>query len=207
MRAVAARIRAGHRERREGVIGLPAQQRLFRVRDAGGRTLELPPAGLVVSTALADALAVGVGDTLTIEVLEGRRPVVRAPVAATFETYLGTPAYMEIGALNRLLRERPSASGAHLRVDARELSALLRAVRDVPQAAAISLRRAAIDVLHETMGRSAASQAGPSRTGSRARSRPSCFASRSWSSPPRTRGRWRCASPRPLARRCWCAAA
>ena len=153
MRAVAARIRAGHRQRREAVIGVPAKPRLFRVRDAGGHTLELPPAGLVISTSLADALAVGTGDTLTIEVLEGRRPIVRAPVAATFETYLGTPAYMEIGALNRLLRERPSASAAHLRVDARELPALLRAVRDVPQAAAISLRRAAIDLLHETMGR------------------------------------------------------
>lgn len=153
MRIVPARLRVGSRSRREAVIGVPAQPLLHRVYDAGGRALVLPPEGLLLSTALADRLGVGVGGDVTIETLEGRRRVVTARVVATFETQLGTPAYMEIGALSRLMRERPSASAVQLRVDERALPALLAALREVPFASSVALRRAAIETLHATMGR------------------------------------------------------
>lgn len=153
MRVVAAKLRAGHRVRREALIGVPAKPTLYRVYDVSGTALELPPSGLVLSRMLADLLAVRTGDELTIEVLEGRRPVVRQRVVAIFETYLGTPAFIEIHALNRLLGERPSATAVHLRVDPRAMPELLRELRDVPQASSIALRRAALDMLHETMGR------------------------------------------------------
>jgi putative ABC transport system permease protein len=115
--------------------------------------LVLPPEGLVLSTALADRLGARVHDSVTIETLEGRRRVVRVPVVATFETQLGTPAYMQIDALHRLMRERPSATAVQLRVDALALPELLRALREVPLASTVSLRRAAIETLHATMGR------------------------------------------------------
>ncbi len=153
MRSVPAKLRAGLRVRREPVIGLPARQQLYRVYDAGGRALELPPGGLVVSSALADRLGVARDDWITVEILEGRRPSVRVPVIEIFETHLGTPAFMEIGALNRLMRERPSVNAAHLRVDERALPALFRVIKQTPQISAVSLRRAAIDTLRETMGR------------------------------------------------------
>lgn len=154
MRVVAANLHAGPRERREAVIGVPARQELYRVYDASGRALDLPPGGLVISSALADRLRVERGDELTLEVLEGRRPVLRVPVVAVFETYLGTPAFMEIGALGRALRERPSVNALQLRVDSRELPALFRELKEIPMISAVTLRRAAIDTLHETMGRS-----------------------------------------------------
>jgi putative ABC transport system permease protein len=153
MRVVAAKLHAGQRVRREALIGVPATQALYRVYDASGEALRLPPAGVVLSRMLADLLAVRAGDEITVEVLEGRRPIVRERVVAVFETYLGTPAFIEIRALNRLLRERPSATAVHLRVDERALPELLRRLRDIPQASSISLRRAALDTLHETMGR------------------------------------------------------
>jgi putative ABC transport system permease protein len=107
----------------------------------------------VISSALAERLRVERGDEVTVEVLEGRRPLLRAPVVQVFETYLGTPAFMEIGALSRALRERASVNALHLRVDTRELPALFRALKEIPTVSAVSLRRAAIETLHETMGR------------------------------------------------------
>jgi putative ABC transport system permease protein len=153
MRIVPARLRHGWRVRREAVIGVPAQPLLHRVYDESGRALTLPPEGLVLSTALAERLGAGIGDSVTIEALEGQRVVARTPVVATFETSLGTPAYMEIGALSRLMREGPSVSAVQLQVEPGSLPELLRALREVPQASAVSLRRAAIETLHATMGR------------------------------------------------------
>ena len=42
----------------------------------------------------------------------------QAPVAGLVDDYVGVSAYMEIGALHRLMREGDSLSGAYLQVDA-----------------------------------------------------------------------------------------
>jgi putative ABC transport system permease protein len=153
VRVVPARLRLGWRVRREAVVGIPALPELQRVVAADGRAIALPPEGLVLSTALAERLEARLGDEVSVGVLEGARRVVRVPVVATFETYLGTPAYMQIDALDRLMRDPPTASAAQLAVDPRALGALLRSLRDVPAASSVSLRRAAIETLHATMGR------------------------------------------------------
>jgi putative ABC transport system permease protein len=153
MRAVPAKLHAGPRTQRESVQGVPAHQLLYRVYDASGRAVDLPRAGLVLSTMLARQLAVKPGDTVTIEVLDGRRPVLHVPVAQVFETYIGSPAYMDIAELNRLLREPPSVNAVHLRVDPRERDRLFRALKAVPQVSAVTLRDAAIDTFRATMAR------------------------------------------------------
>jgi putative ABC transport system permease protein len=68
-----------------------------------------------------------------------------------FETYIGTPAYIEIGALNRLMGERPALSAAHLRVDEIRQDAFFRELRDIPQIASVTVKRAALDTFHDTM--------------------------------------------------------
>jgi len=151
MRAVAAKMRNGWREEREALQGLPARQELYRVYDAEGRALELPPEGVVISTMLAKMLDVRVGENVTVEVLEGRRPVVNVPVAATFETYIGSPAYMDIRALNRLMRERPSVTAVHLRVDANERAALFSALKALPRVSSVSVKDAAVQTFRETL--------------------------------------------------------
>ena len=153
MRNVAAKLRSGPRMEREAIQGVPAHQELSRVYDASGRAVDLPPEGLVISTMLAQLLGVGVGDAVTVEVLEGRRPVLQVPVAGVFETYIGSPAYMEIGALNRLMHEPPSISGVHLRIDALERDRLFRELKYVPPVSSVTLRDAAVRTFHETMAR------------------------------------------------------
>jgi len=153
MRAVAAKMRAGSREEREAVQGLPANQELYRVYDAQGRELRLPPEGLVISTMLAKLLDVGIGDRITVEVLEGRRPVFEVPVVDTFETYIGSPAYMDIRALDRLMRERPSVTAVHVRVDDAKRAALFRELKNLPRVTSVTVKDAAVQTFHETMAK------------------------------------------------------
>ena len=153
MRVVAARFRVGSREEREGVQGVPSRQRLHRVYDAAGHSVTLPPEGLVISTMLAKLLDVERGDEITVEVLEGRRPTFDVAVVGLFETYIGSPAYMEIHALNRLMREGPSVTAAHLRIDPLRRVEFLRELKNIPQVSWITLTQAAVATFHETMAR------------------------------------------------------
>jgi len=151
MRSVAAKMRNGWREEREALQGLPAHQQLYRVHDAGGRSLELPPEGVVISTMLAQLLQVRIGESITVQVLEGRRPVFDVPVVATFETYIGSPAYMDIRALDRLMRERPSVTAVHLRVDANQRAALFQELKTLPRVSSVTVKEAAVQTFRDTM--------------------------------------------------------
>jgi putative ABC transport system permease protein len=151
-RSVAARLRHAHRTRREGVTGLTADSQLQVLKDAQGRPVRVPPAGLVLSTKLAELLAAEPGDIVLVEVLEGSRPKVEVPVAALFETYVGTPAYMSLEALNRALGDPPLVNTVLLRVDPAATSALFAALRELPSTGAISLRQAAIESFYSTIG-------------------------------------------------------
>jgi putative ABC transport system permease protein len=151
LRAVSVRYRHGAAEHRGAIEGVPRHQNLQLVYDADGRQLDLPPRGLVMSTMLAQILDVSAGDTVTVEVLEGRRPVLRIPVVETFETYIGTPAYMNIRALNEIMRETPSVSMVHLRVDDTRRKELFQKLKETPQTASLTVKKAAIDTFHETL--------------------------------------------------------
>jgi putative ABC transport system permease protein len=151
MRAVPVRLSAGHRSRQLAITGLPAEQRLMRVIDDGAEPVTLPAGGLALSESLAEILGAEVGTVVTVEVLEGARPVRRVPVAAVVEEFMGTSAYMEIGALNRLMREGGVVSGATLRADPAAVGALYRRLKALPAVAAVSVKAAAIEGFRETL--------------------------------------------------------
>ena len=153
MRVVPAKMRFGSREERESLQGLPSVQELSHVHDASGRYLHLPPDGLVISTQLADMLMVKPGQSITVEVLEGRRPVFDVPVVATFETYIGSPAYMDIRALNRLMHEREAVNSVHLRLDHDQQGRFYRDLKQVPQVSAVTLKQAAVDTFYDTLAK------------------------------------------------------
>ena len=122
-RVVSAKLASVPRAARSRA-GLPAHQELYRVRLGGSQCRSAVRGARHLHDARGPP-GVRRGDRITVEVLEGRRPV-EIPVVELFETYIGTPAYIELGALSRLLYERPSVTAVQLRVDSREQFALFR---------------------------------------------------------------------------------
>jgi putative ABC transport system permease protein len=139
-RSVEVELVAGPRSRRLGLLGFPADNHLYRVIDTQGRRIALPPSGLVVSEVLAQALAVGPGDPVTLRVLQGTRPVREITVAALAEDFAGTAAYLDLAYLNALLGEGDRVSGANLTVAAGQWEEFLYALKRTPQVAGVVIK-------------------------------------------------------------------
>lgn len=132
-RSVAVRISHRALNRRVTLSGKPMDPVLSRVLSPDLRPMAMPEAGLILSEALADALEVRPGDSVTVEVLEGARPVLTLPVSGLSVGYVGLGAAMEIGALNRALREGDRVSGVALSIDEAAAAAFYAAARAAPK--------------------------------------------------------------------------
>jgi putative ABC transport system permease protein len=141
-RSVPARLRFGHHSRRLAVTGLPRDAYLNRLLDDKERAVELPPDGLLVSAKLAEILGAKIGDRIILEVQEGRRPTLEATIQGTITDYAGIGAYMEIGALRRLMHEGGTVSGAYLSVDTDRWDDFLKEVKGAPRIAGIGIKEA-----------------------------------------------------------------
>ncbi len=140
VRVVPAILRNGLHTYRTAINGLVATPRLNRAVDSEVRTIEMRSDGIILARGLADLLHIEPGDSLTVEVREGRQPVLRIPVTGIAESLLGSPAYMEMTALNRVLREPYRVSGAFLRVDSTSADAIYRSLKEMPTVAGVSLK-------------------------------------------------------------------
>ncbi len=146
------RLRHGHRSERTAIRGVQAGGELQRLIDeASLRPVALPAEGVVLTDYLADLLGVRPGDRVTVEILEGSRPVREVPVADVVHQLIGVSAYMDLDALNRLLREGHAISGAYLAIDERYAPDIYRALKDMPRIAGTVVRTQEIKNFHETM--------------------------------------------------------
>jgi putative ABC transport system permease protein len=150
-RSVPVRLRFGPRTRRLGLMGLAPERNLYRLLDTEGRTVPLPEEGLVVSEKLGEILGCRRGDRLTVEVLEGARPIREVPVVGFIRDFTEPAAYMDVRAVRRLLREGESLSGAFLAVDADRTDGLYAELKRTPKVAAVSVKRAALRSFRETL--------------------------------------------------------
>jgi putative ABC transport system permease protein len=150
-RIVPVRLRAAQRSRLLAVTGLPDSAELRVPRDADLRPVPIPQDGLALSRRLAERLGVRAGDTVQVEVLEGARRVHDLPVAALVEDIIGYTALMEIGALNRLMREDDLVSHVALRVDPLAAEALWRQLAERPRVAATNVKAVWLRVFDEVI--------------------------------------------------------
>jgi putative ABC transport system permease protein len=97
-------------------------------------------------------LGISVGDKLIVEVLEGNRPLLEIPVAAFISQYIGVSAYMDLGTLNRLMREGNAISGVYLAADPRYHPGIFKRLKETPRIAGTEIREKAISKFYETMG-------------------------------------------------------
>ncbi len=149
-RSVPARLIHGHRWRDMAITGVPAHARLNRILDASKDVVELPPDGLALSSVLAESLGLRPGDSVQVQVREGRQPRLTAIVHRLIDDYMGVNAYMDLSALRRLMGEGEVLSGAYLRADPRQLDRLYTRLKNTPAVAGVALKNAALEAFNET---------------------------------------------------------
>jgi putative ABC transport system permease protein len=144
-RSVPVKLKFGHRTERLAILGMRSGGDMHRTLDTSLTPVAIPNDGVVLSEKLARDLQAGVGDLLTFEALEGRRPTRSVYVSGVVQQYMGIGAFMDLTALNILMQEGPSVSGAWLKVDESRLSQFYQKVRETPSIAGLSIRKAAME--------------------------------------------------------------
>lgn len=151
-RTVAVVFRNGLHSKRSALVGKPARTDLSRVVDLRLRPVVIPEQGLVLSEMMASLLDVRVGDPVTIELMDGSERIVRETVSQIVQQFVGLGAYMEIGALNRLLGEAPLSDSVSLMVDTARWEDLFAAAKAIPLVAGMTFERKSVEKFRATVG-------------------------------------------------------
>ena len=150
-RIVPVRLQHQHREHRTAIIGIDPGADLRRLLDADLNPVKMPSEGILMTDFLGQMLDIKAGDTITVEILEGNRPIKQVPVVALVKEYLGVMAYMDINALNRLMKEGHAISGAYLAIDSAQAEGVFLDLKQMPRVAGTSQRQLELDNFNKTM--------------------------------------------------------
>jgi putative ABC transport system permease protein len=149
-RSVPVRLRFGQRTYRTSIQGIEPGSRLHTLLDTRLKEFEVPPQGIVLTAYLGRLLGVKPGDMLTMEALEGARPTLLVPIVGLLEQYVGVSGYMDIDALNRIMKEGAAVSGAYLTVDSLYQKELYGKFIEMPRVAGAVVREEEIRNFYET---------------------------------------------------------
>lgn len=153
IRSTAARLRVGKSVERQAISGVETGADLSRMIDLHGRAVAPPEFGMLVASSLANKLGVGRGATLDIRISEGRQARFPVAVAGVVESPVGSPAYMALRTLNRLLHEGPTVSGAALAVDPARMEQVYARLKSSPMVAGVAAREATLSGIRITVAR------------------------------------------------------
>jgi putative ABC transport system permease protein len=152
-RDVPAILRFGQYRHRAAIFGIQPEGQLHRSLDSELQPVAVPPGGVVLTDHLAnEILHVKPGDFLTVEVLEGSRPVRQVPVLGITKQFLGVSAYMQQDSLNALMREGNTVSGAYLAVQPGAEAELYVRLHDSPRVLGIVANKSAIQSFYASIG-------------------------------------------------------
>ncbi len=152
-RQAIVRFRNGHRSYRTSLIGLPPASQMRPLLDERLRRVPLPSAGVVLNNRLAERLQVEPGQTVRIEFLQGAREEHDVPVVGLVDEKMSLLAFMDRAALNRLLLEGDTITGARLLIDYARRDEFLRAVKQTPRMGAVAEIAPIIRNFRETTAR------------------------------------------------------
>jgi len=139
-RVVPVRLRSGNRRYLTSVTGLRAGSELRKPRDSQLRPIDVAPDGVTLTRRLAEKLHVGLGDTITIEVMEGRRLKRDLPVSAVVDESIGMALYMDMDTLNRLTGEGTVVSAASMYVEPSTLPSLAQRFKKLPVIESVAIK-------------------------------------------------------------------
>ncbi len=140
-RRVPVRFIHAQRSYRTAIDGIEEDNRLYRLLDENLKDVFIPSTGIVLNDYLSKLLRINVGDLVTVEFLEGSKEIREVPVVATAKLFLGVMGYMDLTALNRLMREGNAISGINLLTDSLYTRQLYRNLVDMPRVAGVVIRR------------------------------------------------------------------
>ncbi len=148
-------MRNGWRKKDVLVIGLPRDSKLQTLLDVDGRPIDVGEDGLVLSSVLAESLAVGVGDFVTLKPLMGRiTDEKEVRVSQIVEEFFGMSSYMNQKALSRVLGESYALNAVLLRTDRGMARALNEQLKDVPLVGAVEVKEDSRKSLEDTLAQS-----------------------------------------------------
>ncbi len=150
-RIVSAEFHASNRKHRGAIQGVLSSATLSPIHDVERGIVPIYSDGLAINSMLAEKLQVEIGDTVRVKILEERRPDTLIPVVDVFESYIGMPVYMNLHTLNRLMKEGKQVEYLNILVDEKYESNLFSKLKELPDVAAVSLRKAAVETFNNTM--------------------------------------------------------
>jgi putative ABC transport system permease protein len=152
-RDVPAILRFGQYHHRGAIFGIQPEGELHRSLDSSLQPVAVPPGGVVLTDHLAkEILHVKPGDLLTVEVLEGSRPVRQVPVLGITKQFLGVSAYMQQDSLNAVMHEGDAVSGAYLAVQPGTETELYAKLHERPRVLGMVANKAAVQSFYATIG-------------------------------------------------------
>jgi putative ABC transport system permease protein len=144
-------LEAGSRRERNSVIGVSHDASLNRVLDEDLTAVAPRGDGLTMSESLARKLDVRVGDMVRMQATDGRRASAQLPVVAIVRPFLMAPAYLDLDALNRLVREPGRVTAAYLLVDRRQREAFSARAKELPRIVGVSFLDNARDSMRQLL--------------------------------------------------------
>lgn len=148
-RAVPVDLVNGQHTKRLAITSIDERADLNRVVDMHGRPIVLAAHGLTLTDYLAESLQLKIGDTVMVKLLEGDRRELRVPLSGTVSEMFGVQAYMPSPALNALLREQGSVSGAYVLLDPGAVEEFSRSVKATPAVSSVMVRKTAIQSFND----------------------------------------------------------
>ena len=151
-RAVSVRLHHEHYNYRTYVQGFEPGGEIKRLVNTDLQPVELPQSGIVLSEYLGkEILGLELGDLVTVEVTESSKPIREIPVVAMVRQFLGVGAYMDMSALNRLMREGNAISGVYLYIDEAHADEIYQHIKERPRIVGTAVRAQELANYHRTM--------------------------------------------------------
>jgi putative ABC transport system permease protein len=140
-RTVPVKFKFGRSSYKTVINGIEPDSRLHPLLDTNLKPVALPQEGIVLNDYLGKILGVKAGDMLTVEALEGSKEIRQVQVVALVKLYLGVMGYMDVKALNRLMKEGDAVSGIYLTADAQYQEKLYRSFVNMPRVSGTIVRK------------------------------------------------------------------
>jgi putative ABC transport system permease protein len=143
-RAVPARLRVATHVQDVALIGLEPASRLRQLMDMSYGTMSIPSDGVIIGSWLATQLGLRRGDTVALEIREGRRRTVTVRVVGLVDEPLGRYAYGDLRTVGRLLNEPNTFSAVNVLVDPARNNELYSALKRAPAVAGVEFRKGSL---------------------------------------------------------------